>query len=437
MSEPPTESSTTETSIKPTTETSIKEYTELAEIIAPTEEFTVLKESVSPASAEEYTTVQGIRIYSGLTTKSRELLSHNLEQYRKALARRLTECEFPRLGDLTSSTITAQGCISGIQFNEEELITRLPQPTGNIRFIGCNYGELINADQKAKPDAKAPARPKPKTKPKRVMKGSGKYFGSQVTFDIRNAESAHEYKIKLFRTGVFQVPHVRSPDMNDLCGPIITLLDYLRPIFGPDIAVVDFKAVMRNYKSELQNANLFVDLQQMNQVLRELKDADTFDIDEIRGQRLNIAEITYNVDRHASLLVKFNRPTATDPTKQTTVKLIKSGKINFDGGSNRMEIEEIYLIISTIYAFYTNRVLVDQRDIIGMLNGPITTQTPAPNSPHGSDSDVSLYDYHLALVENPALLTAEEIHVNPRAMQLAQRISKQSKNEIFAANDLR
>lgn len=351
---------------------------------------------------EEYVEQRGIRIYTGLTEQIRQTLQLRIDNYRRVLARYMEQSPtIPRLGCLTSSTITAQGCITGIQFNEEELITRIPPPTGNIMFIGCNFGELSNPAyvQKQKPQKSTVKgrRPKLKTRPKRIMKGTGKYFGSQMTFDIMNVENGHIYKIKLFRTGVFQVPHVRSPDMGDLCGPIITLLEYLKPIFGPTITVTDFKAVMRNYKSELTDPNHYVDLQQMNSVLRQLKNDDRFtepDAEELHSQALGIAEITYNVDRHASLLVKFNRPTTADPTKQTTIKLIKSGKINFDGGSNRLEIEELYLIISMIYATKSAEVIVDQRCISTIADQP--TEAPA-------DDQISLYDYQISIAENPAL----------------------------------
>lgn len=396
------------------------------------------KAETAANDAQEFITVQDIRIYTGLTTKTRIAMQQNIDRYRAAIAERAIMCpEIPRLSELCSSTITAQGCISNIAFNEEELIKRIPAPTGNILFIGCNFGELVNEEFKASVMGKVMAtarRPKPKLKPKRIMKGSGKYFGSQMTFDIRNAENQHTYKIKLFRTGVFQVPHVRSPDMHDLCGPITTLLEYLRPIFGADITVTDFKAVMRNYKSELRSPQLFVDLQQMNRVLHELKDLDGFPMLELQGLRLGIAEITYNVDRHASLLVKFNRPTAQDSTKQTTIKLIKSGKINFDGGSNRMEIEELYLIISAIYAWYAPRVVVDRTVIMDKLadneRSIVIQESCGAQNVQNIDSqdnsdNISLYDYHLELSANPQILIDNpDVTVDPRAMAAALEITR-------------
>lgn len=381
--------------------------------------------------AEEYIEHKGIRIYSGLNAENRAILDQRISTYRAALCRLYAANDkIPRLSALTSSTITAQGCISGIQFNEEELIKRLPQPTGQILFIGCNFGELINpAAEPRTPPIKNTAkgrRPKERTRPKRIMKGSGKYFGSQVTFDIANRENGHVYKIKLFRTGVFQVPHVRSPDMTDLCEPILVLLDYLRPIFGHQITVTDFKAVMRNYKAELTDQNYYVDLQKMNDILSKLKELNGFQNEMVPEltHALNIAEITYNVDRHASLLVKFNRPTAADATKQTTVKLIKSGKVNFDGGSNRLEIEELYLIINTIYALYAADIIVDQNSITYSMQCTSIETQPT--------DQISVYDYHLHAAEDSELLAS--IDADRRAIDAALLIINEGKLNPLSAN---
>jgi hypothetical protein len=387
----------------------------------------------TPCAAEEYVEHQGIRIYSGLTADARHILEQRISSYRAALHRLYADDDnLPRLSYLTSSTITAQGCISGIQFNEETLIKQLPQPTGQILFIGCNFGELSNAahEPRAAPPAKQSSkgrRPKQRAQPKRIMKGSGKYFGSQITFDIASRENGHVYKIKLFRTGVFQVPHVRSPDMTDLCGPILVLLDYLRPLFGGHITVTDFKAVMRNYKAELTNQDYYVDLQKMNEILATLKEMNGFKnatVPELTHE-LHIAEITYNVDRHASLLVKFNRPTASDATKQTTVKLIKSGKVNFDGGSNRLEIEELYLIINTIYALYAAEIIVNQKTVF-------TTQNLAADQNVASADDVSLYDYHLQAAQDDELLAS--IAADQRAIDNALLLLNEAVSNPLSAN---
>jgi hypothetical protein len=68
---------------------------------------------------------------------------------------------------------------------------------------------------------------------------------------------------------------------------------------------------------------------------------------------MNIAEICYNTDKCFSLIIKFYRPIPTDLEKKTTVKILKSGKINFDGGNNEQEMLELYHWLE--YMYWKNR----------------------------------------------------------------------------------
>ena len=47
-----------------------------------------------------------------------------------------------------------------------------------------------------------------------------------------------------------------------------------------------------------------------------------------------------------------------DRDKKTTVKLLKKGKINFDGGNSEYEIEELYYWLQLIYINNPN-IIVD------------------------------------------------------------------------------
>src|SRR5690606_7236376 len=102
---------------------------------------------------------------------------------------------------------------------------------------------------------------------KRKTKGTGEYFSSQITFFTRNQENKMEYKIKLFRNGIFQVPGIKSQTMFDLIQPIKDLRDYLQQVFKDPIEIVDFHAVMRNYKTRLINSYYMVDLKALSVVL--------------------------------------------------------------------------------------------------------------------------------------------------------------------------
>ena len=41
-----------------------------------------------------------------------------------------------------------------------------------------------------------------------------------------------------------------------------------------------------------------------------------------------------------------------DPIKKTTVKLLKKGKINFDGANSEYEVQELYYWLEYIYTKY-------------------------------------------------------------------------------------
>ena len=74
---------------------------------------------------------------------------------------------------------------------------------------------------------------------------------------------------------------------------------------------------------------------------------------------MNIAEITSNTDRCFCLIIKFYRPSFNDMTKKTTVKLLKKGKINFDGGNSEQEVEELYYWLENLYIENKAEIMFD------------------------------------------------------------------------------
>jgi hypothetical protein len=298
---------------------------------------------------------------------------------------------------LISSTLTIKGSFSNIMFNEEEIIDMLDVPVGgNILKICCNYGKLINetADYKyPEPKQKVSNRgrkPKIKIKSKRKLQGTGEYFSSQITFEIYNPDNGKIYKIKLFRNGGFQIPGGSSPCMNDLIKPIKTLQDYLITQFlDENIKVLYLISVMRNYICRLLNKNLLIKLNDLEYILKENKNTNIvinpiFEYLETNKKELNkkyhtsnetiefiqkyigknnnkiqIAEIQNNCERYFGLIVKFCRPVPWKINKRTTIKILRSGKINFDGGNSIEETLELYLWLITIFIQYKNEILHD------------------------------------------------------------------------------
>jgi hypothetical protein len=195
---------------------------------------------MDPLDRPTYVKVDGIRIFDGTTPRSSAyrlgriaIMEQRIEEMREE------KKEIIEFEEMIPSTLTAQGLFKGVNFVDRELIPLLHEPTGDIRLIGCNFGELFNqAHLRYLENLEVPVksnrgRKKREKVLKRKMQGNGRYFQSQITFVIWHPEIKREYKIKLFHNGVFQVPGIQRPDMTDLIYPIRKLEEYIRPYFEP------------------------------------------------------------------------------------------------------------------------------------------------------------------------------------------------------------
>lgn len=333
----------------------------------------------------EFDIVKGIRVYTG-----------NTKATRKKYENLLTDDPCDLFTELTPSTLTAQGKFDEVIFNEEEIADMLTLTEGNILKIGCNFAELENPNPPipiVKPVEKKSKRGrKPKHKKStRKVQGTGRFFNSQMTFEVYNPKNENTYKIKLFRTGGLQVPGVRSETMTDLISPLMDMTRYLRKEFSDDrIKVSGLIAVMRNYTCRLTNPDNCIFLNKLHQVFREIKKRPEHGvlpavlggvepkniaaylppviwedalsrhlrvtkpnniIKYLKGSNgVDMAEIQLNCERYFGFLAKFRRPVPWKKTKKTTLKILKSGKINFDGCNSRLEAMYLYQWLHSIVA---------------------------------------------------------------------------------------
>jgi hypothetical protein len=369
-------------------------YLEPSTLVAQMNNISIMEARLEP----KFDLVNGIKIYDGTTDESRHEHELKLKHLRK-----LNE-GYPKLfTDLEPSTLTAQGKMTNISFMEDDIMSMLSAPPIHMLMIGCNYGEIFHPIY-VRPIVKKTSgrgrKPKPKKETKRKVQGSGLYFSSQVTFVMEHADTHQVYKVKMFRNGVFQVPGVKDPKMLDLIKPIEILRKYLAYNFGEDVQVIDFMAVMRNYKARLIDENSHVHLAKLEELILRDKTNPKFEhfldymlqsisssyATKIKARvgtfnPMNIAEMTYNTDRCVSLIIKFYRPNRLKPKKKTTVKLLKKGKINFDGGNSEQEVIELYHWLQFVYNKYSEKVIFDTRKI--------TTGTDSDTS---DCSDYSIYD---------------------------------------------
>lgn len=233
------------------------------------------------------------------------------------------------------------------------------------------------------PSKKRTRKEKAGKKSKRKRQGTGIYFSSQITFEIYNHINKKKSKLKLFRNGNFQVPGVKSPNMDDLIGPLYTLRDYWNAT-NPDnqTGISYILSNMRNYKCRLANENLTILLNRLEDSLHNEKELPLFPEDPIAKlnelqshgisdkmceaifQYVNyslftISEINNNSERNPGLLVKFNRPIPNKSNKKITIKILSSGKINFDGGNSELEVFELLHWLKYIFIKYWDEIIYD------------------------------------------------------------------------------
>lgn len=349
----------------------------------------------------EINVINGINIYTGNSENSIIKTKFNIEKYKNKLDKKI-------FTKLEPSTMAIKGASLGIEFDEKELIHLLGDPVGtDIIMIKCNYGEITNS----KPNYIAPPpkekttkrgrKQKPKIKSKRKIQGSGKYFSSQITFEIYNSDTNKVYKIKLFRNGSFQSPGIKDPLMTDLIKPIITLRDYLRKELKKNIEIIHSISIMRNYICNLINPKYLIRLNELENIFTNYKNnnehnkvyslIDSYDIlyknmiKSYVGKKYNqigIAEIQNNRERYFGLIIKFYRPVNGKIDKRTTIKILRSGKINIDGGNSIEECYEFYHWLEYIFQ-------INEKSIIYDIDNNVVVLTDS-----NSDDNSSIYDSH-------------------------------------------
>lgn len=247
---------------------------------------------------------------------------------------------------LLPSTLTAQGSLSNVKFNEKDLIDAV-DADGRIHKITCNYGERYNQNYK-EPAVKQKTtnrgrKPKPKKKDRRKNQGSGKYFNSQITFWISSLDKKDKYyKIKVFRNGTVEIPGGLDPSMKDITSAVHVVADKLKNCFMEDVKVVELYSIMRNYKFEMIDKEFRVNINNLYNIFVENQKHENLKVG-------NITEIKYNVERYPGLIVKFSTPIDRNKNKQTTIKMFQSGKVNIDGAVSEQCANYYYEWINNFY----------------------------------------------------------------------------------------
>lgn len=294
----------------------------------------------------------------------------------------MSETYMNYFNDLNLSTITVESKISNIKFKECDLIPKLslPDKMPEVIKIGCNYGEYISDKfiEMTTAVKKSNRGRKKKNKPisNRKIQGNGKYFNSQITFTILDPINDKKfYHLKLYTNGTIQITYVCYEDINlirpiiDLVISIIKPIDSIKVDLNEEIKIVYLKSIMRNYKFNIIQDNIFIDLNKFKTLLLNFKNyqlehinkqseikqyfQDNKDYDYKLLLQLEIGLIKCNFEKYTGIIVKFKTPLPDKVDKLTTVKIFSSGKINIDGSNNFEESSLIKQIISSL--IYNNK----------------------------------------------------------------------------------
>lgn len=212
------------------------------------------------------------------------------------------------------------------------------------------------------------------------------------------------YKIKIFRNGNIQIPGVLSPTFDDILLPLLNIQLYFQEFYEKDnIKISYIISEMRNYACKLIKENQKINLMKLKNSLELYKKNKITELKEIINivkklegkfpwfnkiykywhsyNEINLAEININNEKCSALLIKFYRPTHFKLEKKLTIKVLKSGKINFHGGFSELEIYHVY--------YWLENFFIDHDDIFINKTNKIINISDSDSS---SCENSSIYD---------------------------------------------
>jgi hypothetical protein len=289
-------------------------------------------------------------------------------------------------GTLYPSTLTAQGFLSNVHFEEKDLIHAV-EPLGRIKKITCNYGEAYNTNFKdavvKKKQTNRGRKPKVKKRNVRKNQGNGKYFNSQITFWVQSLKILTKYyKIKLFRNGTIEIPGGLEPSMDDVNSAVDVVRDAMENCLVEDVKVVELYSIMRNYKFETVADDIRINISGLYQIFIVAHQNKCPSVN-------NITEIKYNIERYPGLIIKFATPIPRNPRKQTTIKMFQSGKVNIDGAISEECAWYYYNWINDFYATHEDSVMYIPNRVVVHSDSDSDSDSPdgCEIKDQGTDSD--------------------------------------------------
>lgn len=312
------------------------------------------------------------------------------------------------LTPLCHSVQACQGKFKNL-FLDEDLV-EFYQPKGNVVCIESNYGiQIAKKYNYVKKTNKREREKRAKRAYKRKKQCNGTQFNSQIQFHVRSHfDKSKVYKIKCFRKETFSIPGILKYDKSDMLPSLNELCEYHKESNLDDtIRIESVYPILINFKCRLINENLSIELKEIIYQLSLYK-KNSLERDHIRNiliaskisdkmlkaicfyipvNRLNISELKYEPERFPSgITVKFARPSVRinkpkDLKAKSTIKIFRSGKINFDAVKSRCQAEDMYYWLNHFITKYYDHVIYD--------NTLSSSSSSDYDSSSNSDSDSS------------------------------------------------
>ncbi len=251
-----------------------------------------------------------------------------------------------------------------------------------ILRIGCNYGEFLTTKyiEIKSPKKKTNRGRKRKEKKLTRRKGIGlrRYFNSEITFTVIvddtknvNTVSADDalYHMKVYTNGKIQVPSVRDNNVYVIQPVVMKIINmvctYDNVMVDNNLGcdVVYIKSIMRNYKFNIIDESLLIDIKRFKHVVLTCKKyfegepitdwPDGVSEDLLESHRTVITKyplalVKYNNDKYVGFIIKFFTPSEDYPNRNTTVKIFHSGKFNIDACNTEEQGEDVKKILLSI-----------------------------------------------------------------------------------------
>ena len=294
------------------------------------------------------------------------------------------------LSELLHSVSAIQGKFKNLFLDESLVDFYLPR--GNIVCIESNFGRNVDPNYNCvKVVSKRVKRTRRVYKRRERCKGS--QFNSQIQFHVRSHfDKTKYYKIKIFRKETFSVPGVLKYDMSDVMPSLNDLCEYhkVENMQEDDkddtIEIFDIFPILINFKCRIINEDLSIELKkiiyQLNlykknpeereYIIKILKKSKKFSPKMIKTiskyipiNKLNMAELKYEPERFPSgITVKFCRPSVRinkpkDLKAKSTIKIFKSGKINFDAFKCIEETRDLWTWLDYFIRKYYDEIIYD------------------------------------------------------------------------------